>query len=480
MKVNSPKKILFNSLIYGLLSLLQKPIAFVILLINSHFLLKAEFDKVVLVLPLVELFSRIYHLGLPNAGTRLTVKYAQDKRELHRLWSTLFILVLLIGICGFILLLGFHKWILDPFIKDLEFFPYLFLASLCSIFSALYMLYQQQYQANHQAKKFSVRIISFNAFYLISIIIFVSYLNQAALGVVYAFTLANALLAAKALYSNFTRGRIVFCFSKAKEALKYGLPLLPHNISAWFMNLVDRYFLSFYVAAEVGGFSIAFQIAMLIDTLTMGVYQAFQPWFFALFEKKSEKTEGVYKFVAFTAILYAFCALLLASFSKEVFALCLPSYYHDAWKFVPLLACAQVIRGNYLFYLTALLSRSSIIVSFITLSTALFNILLNYQLIPAFGAMGAAFSAFITQHIIGGLCLFFSKGLYEVSFKFRRVAGVVYLFFALTLLNLYPHSLSFWDFFILKCVLICLITSGLYFFYKQELYVMWKKLKKTA
>lgn len=478
--MSGSKKTLFNSFIYTFLSLLQKPLVFIVVIINQAFLEVEDFAKIALLMSLIELFSRCYLLGLPNAGTRFTATFENKPFEMHRLWSSLFLMVGAISIAFFLLLLIFHQWILDPFIEGVEFYPHLALAAFCSIFSAIYMLYQRQYQAKQNAKQFSITTLSFYLIYLLSILFFVAYLKMGSVGVLWGFVLANVLFAIKAFVTNFRSKKLVFCWDKAKHALHYSLPLFPHTISSWFMNLVDRFFIYRYVGAEVGGFTIAFQVAMILDTLTMGVYQAFQPWFFSLFEKKNEKSEEVFKFTAFTAVLYSFTGLVLSSFSKEVFAIFLREEYHSAWRYVPLLACAQVIRGNYLFYLTALLSHSTSKVSLITTLTAFVNIALNYYLIPSIGIMGACLAAFITQHVIGALCVITCKYTYNVSFKMRKVMGITYLFFGLSVLNLYPNELPFWSFFLIKLGIIIVISLMLAYIYKSQLTKLYQKAFKRS
>ncbi|SCA58809.1 hypothetical protein AB751O23_AQ_00030 [Chlamydiales bacterium SCGC AB-751-O23] len=478
--MSSSKKILLNSFAYTVLSLLQKPIVFIIVIINSTFLEVEDFAKIALLMSLIELFSRCYVLGLPSAGTRFTSTFENNSFEMHRLWSSLFLMVAGLSIAFFLFLLLTHQWILDPFIQGVDFYPHLVLAAFCSIFSAIYMLYQRQYQAKHKAKEFSITVLSFSLVYLLSILFFVAHLKMGSVGVLLGFIVSNALVALKAFVTNFRHKPMVFCSEKAVHALKYSLPLFPHTISAWFMNLVDRFFIYHFVGAEVGGFAIAFQVAMILDTLTTGVYQAFQPWFFSLFEKKQEDNEEVFKFTAFTATLYTFAGLLISSFSKEIFQLFLREEYHSAWRFVPILACAQVIRGNYLFYLTALSSKSTFKVSIITLATAGFNILLNYLLIPYIGIMGACLSALITQHFIGALCVITCKYTYGVSFKLRKVMGITYSFFILSILNLYPVDLSFWSYFFLKLGLISLITLFLAYFYKAQIKRVYLKFMKKS
>ncbi|MBE9068430.1 oligosaccharide flippase family protein, partial [Leptolyngbya cf. ectocarpi LEGE 11479] len=71
-----------------------------------------------------------------------------------------------------------------------------------------------------------------------------------------------------------------------KNALSFGLPLIPHALSGWVINYIDRFFIAAMIGmSDVGIYSVAYQIGNIIGILALSFNQAWSPFLFKELKK---------------------------------------------------------------------------------------------------------------------------------------------------------------------------------------------------
>lgn len=184
-----------------------------------------------------------------------------------------------------------------------------------------------------------------------------------------------------------------------QNILRYGLPLIPHAIGAFVINLSDRLLIKYYCGDEqVGLYAVGYQIGMVISMFQNSFNQAWVPWFFKQLNKndKAIKLKIVKYTYLFIIALLALCYLLYL-FAPLIFKYIINERYIDAIAFIPFVALGYAFNGmykmmvNYLFYI-----KQTKFIGIATFSIAIFNIVLNIILIPKIGAMGAAISTTVS------------------------------------------------------------------------------------
>jgi len=223
----------------------------------------------------------------------------------------------------------------------------------------------------------------------------------------------------------YKRGYINFSFNKLyiKDALFFGIPLIPHALGGWIITSIDRIFINSMVSvAATGIYTVGYQMGMIIGLLTGSFNRAWSPF---LFEKLKENNYSTkVKIVKFTYLYdVGIIALALAlSFVAPYFLKFFVSKdFFFAYKYVIWIALAYAANGmylmvvNYIFYV-----KKTYILAWITFLSAGVNIVLNYFLIKANGAIGAAQATAITFFVNFIFVWILSAKVYKMPWIFRK------------------------------------------------------------
>jgi O-antigen/teichoic acid export membrane protein len=193
--------------------------------------------------------------------------------------------------------------------------------------------------------------------------------------------------------------------SYGKDALNYGIPLVPHALGGLLLGMADRFMVnSILDVSNTGIYMVAVQLGLILGVLVDSFNKAFAPW---LMEKLSDvNDESQRKIVIFTYI-YFIVIMALAAFGAFVAPYLLPYIVGPEFQAVgPLLIfilLGNAFTGmyymvtNYIFY-----SRRTGLLSALTISIGVLTVALSWYLINAYGIQGAAIG-----FLVGQACLFF-------------------------------------------------------------------------
>lgn len=178
-----------------------------------------------------------------------------------------------------------------------------------------------------------------------------------------------------------------------KDILRFGAPLIPHTLGGVIMIYSDRIFISKMLGmAETGSYTVGYQVAMAIYLLQSSFNLAWVPWFYKRLSLEENRTnQQIVKITYWYFLALMFCVLALTISSPLIFRIFVDQTYQDSIQFVFWIALGFGFDGmykmvvNYIFYV-----KKTYIISFITLFTALTNLVLNYFFITWDGAIGAS------------------------------------------------------------------------------------------
>lgn len=187
--------------------------------------------------------------------------------------------------------------------------------------------------------------------------------------------------------------------SYIKNALKFGVPLVPHALGGWVFTMMDKLFIANIVGiADAGIYAVGYQIGMIISVVESSCNQAWVPW---LYEKlKSGEEQIKIKIVRFTYAYFAgilSLAFLLSLIGPKVINVFIGEKFSESGQIIIWIAIGFALNGmykmvaNYIFY-----SQKTYMLTGITFFSAIVNIMLNYVLIRANGIVGAAQAATLT------------------------------------------------------------------------------------
>lgn len=212
--------------------------------------------------------------------------------------------------------------------------------------------------------------------------------------------------------------------SDLREALSIGIPLLPHVLSGWTLNLSDRLVIAGMLGAVAAGrYAFAAQVAMIVTVLAVEINRGVLPLYGRVL--RDSKVERLQRVVETQRILTLLIATIVAVGGTAAVAAFAPSDYRESAKWIPVLALASGLYCLYLVpmnYLSVIAGRTAKM-ALITTSAAAVNILINVLLLPTLGVGIAAYSTLVSYFLLLVLTTSYA-GRYEgTAWTLRSRAG---------------------------------------------------------
>lgn len=185
-------------------------------------------------------------------------------------------------------------------------------------------------------------------------------------------------------------------FKYTKEILSFGIPLIPHAIGGITLAMSDRYFISYFIGNnEVGLYMVAYQVSAVLLLISISLNQAWSPMFFSLM--KDGKYEKINKVINTLFFLFLLCTVFTYYFSSVIYTYFIDIRFHDSKVYFIYLLLGFSFQSFYLLYTNYLFYyKKTALLSIITFTGAIVNILLNYVLIQIYGTIGVAYATTIT------------------------------------------------------------------------------------
>ncbi|MBO6851796.1 MAG: polysaccharide biosynthesis C-terminal domain-containing protein [Marinobacter sp.] len=179
------------------------------------------------------------------------------------------------------------------------------------------------------------------------------------------------------------------------EALRFGIPLIPHVGGLFLLASVDRFVINAELGlAQAGVYMVAVQFAAALALVFDAVNKAFVPW---LFERLNRDNEREKLFIV--RMTYGWYALLLCGAAMAFIVgpglvrIIVGEGYERAGDLIGWLALGQVFGGMYLMVTNYIFfSKRTGLLSLVTISSGLVNVGLLVLLIGYFGLEGAAYA----------------------------------------------------------------------------------------
>jgi O-antigen/teichoic acid export membrane protein len=387
------KQLFSNTIIFTVSNFASGILSFILLPFYTRVLNTRQFGNVDLLSTTVNLVVPVFTLCIVNAVLRLTLDKGSDKK---RIFSLGFETIL----CGFLILLFLY-----PLLTRISYINnYLIYFYLLYIFSALNSLLSNFVRAIGKIKLCAFAGMLTTLTLLVSNILLLAVFRLGSAGYLISMILSNLAgfalqfwLGGIAKYLSFT------LYDKAlyKSMLVYSIPLIPNALSWWVTNVSDRYIVTAYWGAGTNGlYSAANRIPSMINVLSTIFMQAWT--LSAVIEYSNEGRDAFYSriYKYYFVFLILLCSLIML-FVKIISRILFSQSFYGAWIYVPFLLIAIVFSCFTSFYGTIYMSAKKNIRGSVTIIIgALCNIGLNFILVPKYGALGAAFSTFISFFLI--------------------------------------------------------------------------------
>ena len=404
-------KTIRNGGLFSVFSFTNRGIGFVLLILLAKFIQPEQYGELSLYSTYVELLG--YFVGLSTAGYMSVSFFKETKDNFNKDFSAIFIITVVMSSILCMILLLFRNQ-LSVWLKiDVGF---LFLGLTTAFMITILQLNLDYLRIKEKVSTYGILSCGYAIFNFVFSLFLVVNINFNWHGRVYAQTLSAFLLFFMAIVC-FLR-RKMFSFTKNweryKKILIWGIPLIPHLISNWVRQGLDRYIIdATHTTADVGIFSFALTLSGIIGMVGMAFNATNSVNIYQILSSKIDNREKILKLKKAERMImgiYAVSAILVVIGGALLVPIVLPKYssaipYMLILSVYQFIICLYYLVCNYLFYYNA--TRQLML---ITVTSSVLHLILS--------VIFTRYSLFITASIY---IFSFSYVLFFVHRKSRKL-----------------------------------------------------------
>lgn len=399
MKYIFKNKFLKNAGIYTLSDIINKMVPFILLPVLTRYLTPEDYGIIAMFFVFTAILGIVMTL---ETNTSISVNFFKVSREKLKVYIANVLLIIAIATTiTLVFIMIFHDWLTMVTAIPTE---WLFLGVVVTLLQFITTINLVLWQSEQNPIPFGIYQIAQTIVNLTLSLILIIGFGMEWEGRLIAVVIASVVFGMMSFVFLIKRNYVKFKLNKEdiQDALKFGVPLLPHALSVWIKTGIDRVFLTMLVSASATGlYTVGFQIASVVTILTVAFNKAYAPY---LFEKligiSEEKKKGLVKhtYLYFLGLLViAFSLSLVAPLLIDVF---LGEEFKKSKEYVSWLAFAFAFFGMYSIVVNyVLFTKKTAYLSYVTISVSLFHALLSYMMISYNGSLGAAQATTITSFI---------------------------------------------------------------------------------
>lgn len=181
-----------------------------------------------------------------------------------------------------------------------------------------------------------------------------------------------------------------------KFSLKFGLPLIPHNLSHMILGSSDKIMINAIISSTASGvYSLVYTLGLMISVLTEAMNHVWIPWMFR--EIKKENINGINYASKLYLLGYAAITTAAMAISPEIIKVLSSKEYWDGIDIVVWILFSTFMIFVYTLYVNIeFYYKTTHLISVGTMMAAALNVILNILFLEEYGYKFAAFSTVIS------------------------------------------------------------------------------------
>lgn len=373
--MNKYKKLLSNTLIFGIGTFSSKVMVYLLMPLYTALLSKAEYSTADLITQAANLLMPLAAIGMYDGIFRFAIDAGEKKKEVFSSGIT----VLLAGSGIFLLL--------SPLLWNLDYFDgYNWLIVVFVITANLQCAVSYYVRGLGYTKMYALQGIINTALNIALNIVFLVCFDMGVLGYVLSVVVANILVTLFLIVAMKLHRDFKFKYVTKEcviNLLKYSVPMIPTTVFLWVNSVANRFMVAHYCGDEVNGiFAAAYKIPTAITLLTTVFTEA---WQLSAVTDADDNDRGAFYssvFKSYLGLMFMAGSALVA-FSKVFTVLLMDASYYDAWQYMPTLIIATVYLALATFLGSVYLVKKKSVLSLLTsMAGAVANIGVTFIMIP--------------------------------------------------------------------------------------------------
>lgn len=452
-----------DSIIYGLGNIVLKVLGLATTPIITRIFTPADYGVINLISSIISFLGLIMIFGMDSA---MSLSFFEYKKNRKIVISSGFWFLLIWAIVVMTLATIFSNSIANFFLKSEIYTGLLIIGFVTAILNLLIGYITLIFRLEFKAKTFAIITVINAVFSTSFILLFVAGFHFGLKGYFIGSMIGSLIAFLVAFY--LARSNFVFKISKLRllQMISYGSMLLPASMATYIFDLSDRFFVSHYWnLQELGFYSMAFNITAMMTFFSVALSQAWSPFIYKMYhENHATYKHFLSRFASYYLIFFAFLTVMFCTFNREVLAIfTTPKFFGATVAVIPLAIAAFFSASIRLTVVGISISRKTKYIATYTIITALFNILLNFLLIPKYGIAGAGWATAISYFLLTALYFQTSQKLipFEVDWK-KMIKLAILTSLAIFIMPL-SWKFGFWENFAIKITELVAYLILLYF-----------------
>ena len=438
-----------NTIIFTFGNLGSKLISFFLIPLYTNALTTTEYGVIDLVATVGTVAVPILTLNICESVMRFALDKDANTKKITQIGTNILLIGVIVGLLIFPICHSFDK------ISQYAVFVYFYVISL-----AASQLYLCDLRGKELLVYYSIGNVLNTFFIAVLNMIYLLVLKEGIGGYLKAYIIANTLTAIYALIMG--RGYRSFSLSGVDKELlkrmaKYSIVLIPNSFMWWIMNSSDRIMVSSMVGIAANGiYAVSYKLPTLVSTLTTIFNQA---WSYSAIREEGTEDESEYNNKIFKTLIgiVMLIGIGLVTFMKPFLSIYVAKEYYIAWKYTPFLTVGCVYLTLASFMATSYtVHKDSFGYLFSGVFGAVFNIVMNFVLIPWIGVYGAAIATCISYILVFVFRLFHTRKYIRYNIKNKEFLVGSLLLFLSACLMFTDNLLGF----VLQCVLMLIAIDS--------------------
>ena len=422
------KTIAKHTAIYSTADLLAKAVGFFLLPIYTRYLSPADYGILELLSVSLTIIIIFVQQGMHTSFFRgYSFDYKDNEEEKKEVVSTSYLYLLSSAFIFLGIATLFSRQINNLLFQSKDYTLLVRLTFITGFFNVLSTIPFQLFRAKLQSVKFSLVSIlrfllnvSFNIYFILK-------LKMGLSGVVYGNLYTAILISILTFFLIYKNLSLKFSFSKLKSMLSYGFPLVPGGLSIWVLSVADRYFLErFSTTTELGLYSLGNRFSSILEFMIIQPFLTTWPSIYFPLAKEENAPPTFSRLTTYFLLIGSFCSLGIIAISNPVLKIMAGQKFWGAYKVIPLLVFSVLLYGLFsLLNIGIFIQKKTKYNPLIIGIAAIFNLLLNYFLIPPYGMLGAAYATFFSYLLMDLLAYIINVRVYPVPYEWIRILKIV-------------------------------------------------------
>lgn len=411
------KELMKSASIYTGSNILTSAIPFLLLPILTRVLSPADYGIVAMFGIMVSIFAAF--TGLNTHGA-ISIRFFEQERIYLPQYVASCLLILLLSTSVVLLCTYLFKGVLASLSSVPE--EWLMIAVLVAAMQFVVLVRLSLWQVSKQAWKYGAMQVGQSGLNSGLSLWFILVVGLAWEGRTLAIVIASPIVLIIAFTSLWRDGliRSSINLKYIKDALRFGVPLIPHTLGALLIAAIDRIMVTNLLdVSQTGVFTVALQIGMVLSLLTGAFNQAYAPWLF----KHLKSRDGAQKIqiVRYTYLYFVVVgciALTLGQLAPVILSVLVGKDFRAGASIVITVAAGFAFGGmyymvtNYIFF-----AGATARLAFITLTSGVINVVITYLLISKHGLAGAGYGFMISQAVLFLGTWFLAHRVYPMPWK---------------------------------------------------------------